>query len=305
LDLSLIGAYAGTASSPLSGATAIVGQGVKLAPGGTGLFVFYDSATQTPLTGGGGLNQYQFAIALVPSGHIQIWRQGVGSFQDLGANLYPAGTYFYFGIRASCDPSGGAVILELNGVTIANLAGLNTRGGSVSRIDSFMYHSNGTFGPLIDDFYICDVTGSSPFNGFLGPVRVYTRFPSSAASTQFTPLTSTNVSQIKETSMDSDTSYNFSSTVGQSDLFNADSIPSGAPPLACKVTAAARQDSSGSRSLQTLLKTSSTTSGGAGVALSQTYAYQSDIYTQDPDAGPGAWTNSSVNASQIGYSLTA
>jgi hypothetical protein len=298
----------GTLSSPLT--TGIVGSAVKMPSASRLDIIFWDSATQNPSILDA---SSQCTVRLVTTGGLlEIWKgpanSGVLQYRS-GANFFPAEAWFFLAIQPTIGSS-GSMGLEFNGTTLAAISGIDTQAGAATTFDSIAWSGSASSNPLIDDLYIEDLTtgpGSNPFNTFQGQLRVFTRFPNGAgAAADFTPLSGANYTQVREHAMDGDTSYNVdtTSTVGDKDLFTADPLPAGAVPLACKVKLASRQDGSGGRAIETLLKSGSTIAAGASTTLFQSYTYQGDVYPLDPN-GNIDWTKASVDASQIGYELTA
>jgi len=295
-------------------------QGVLTTPIST---AFFGVAVYMPLS-------TQFEIILVDSGtstnqvdivlddtngSIKIYRGGSGGTGTLlftsGNNLFSSAAWFYLEVSPVIATS-GSVAIHINGVSAVNATGINTQVSVNATFDTIILGSDANAinatDVTNDDFYICDSAtgaGTNPFNTFVGSVRVQTLFPVTAGSlTQYTPLTSTNVSQIQETAMDSDTTYNFDSTVGHEDLFIVGPMTAGLTPLAVQVTGAYRQDSAGSRAVANHIKSGTVDTAGTSTILNATYTYQYDIYPEDPNI-TGAWTVSSVNAAEIGYATTA
>jgi hypothetical protein len=106
--------------------------------------------------------------------------------------------------------------------------------------------------------------------------------------------------------MDGDTSYNSSSTVGQTDTFNFTplSVPAGSTIIALFVRTAAAKTDAGSRSLQNKIVSGSNSALGTSVGLSTSYEYQQDNFTSFL-SGLGLLTQSGINSTTIGYTLSA
>ncbi len=310
------GYLTGTLTTPIT--EAIFGVAVLIAPynsgiGNTGIYDIsvYDSSTQNPATG----TNLQVQIHLdTANGTIKVYRGASQSGGVLlgtsGNNSFPTNSWFYLEVDVLISATVGKVTVYINGVAILAMTGINTRSGANTILDSIIIgkivNETNNFGSLIDDFYICDKTsgaGPHPFNTPIGPVRIYTSFPVAAASTQWTPLASTNVSQVQETAMDSDTTYNSDSTVGHEDTFTIGAIPAGLLPIAVQTTGAYRQDSGSTRAVANHLVSGATDTGGASQTCNGTYTYQRDVFPQDPN-GSIAWTRANVNACDIGYKVT-
>lgn len=156
-----------------------------------------------------------------------------------------------------------------------------------------------------DDFHLLDDTGPAPNNNFLsiaGSPVIESLFVTTNNSVTFTPLSSTNASNVDETQIDGDTSYNSSATNGQVDTFNHGALTS-TPALiyGTQVHGTMRKDDVTAQSGRTKMISGGTTSNGVTKALVDgVYITMADIYPTDPNTGL-AWTGANVNATKIGY----
>jgi hypothetical protein len=205
----------------------------------------------------------------------------------------------------------GSVTVQINGSTVFSQTGLNTSNDGTTNVTGLLLGTVNLsqtaygFTSYFDDVYVCDTAGSTPYNTFLGPVRVVTQFPVANGSiTNFTGLAHhPNWQNVDDPDMDSDDTYNFSNQSGNIDTFMAGALPGSASGVyAVKVTAAGRIDDSGIRTVQTYLKSGTVISVGANINLVGSYQYFSDMYTLDPNTGT-AWTPSGVNLTQFGYKI--
>jgi hypothetical protein len=228
-------------------------------------------------------------------------------FAATSNNVFPVNSTFFLEVSCTIGTSSGALVISVNGVTVLNLTGQNTKYTANAYFDQWGWIG----GPCqIDNFYFLDTavqsSGTNPFNifqGSFGLPRVFTSFPvGNSGSEQFAPHpgTNTNAQNVEETAMDGDTTYNSASTPADQDLFTITPLPTGLTPLYCQVKAAARQTSAGSLSLATVLKSSTTTHVGDTLISYQTYTYQGDGTPVDPATG-NAWINADVSAALIGY----
>jgi hypothetical protein len=240
------------------------------------------------------------------NGVISVYRGTSTLLGATGNNAFTSAAWFYFEADIKISATVGVVNIMINGVSVLNLTGLNTQAGTNSTFDTVQPYAavGNNNASAIDDFYICDTTTSS-FNTFVGPTRVFTAFPVAASgSPQYTPAASTNVSQVQETAMDSDTTYNYDATVGHKDLFTITTMPTGLVPIALQVTGAYRQDSAGTRAMASQILSNATELAGTSNVLNGIYTYQHDVYIVDPNGGI-ALTAANVNAMKIGYATTA
>lgn len=269
------------------------------------------NASQPVMTFLDNTNTTNFTIGLSTTGKLVVYRGSTaGTLLGTGTTSLVANAEYMLEFKFTNISNAADVEVRLSGVTEITLTGVdvtNTAVNSVSRL------SMGSNNFTVDDMYMFDLTGSAPYNDFLGnasgsfqPWRVETLFPSSNNSVQFTPNASTNVSRVQETATDSDTTYNSDSTAGHIDTFNHGSL--GSTPstvFAVKTNVVARKEDITNRTLRTKMISGGTTSNGTTYNLSTVYQTYEDIYLVNPDTGTPAWNSTSVNATKIGYELVA
>jgi hypothetical protein len=119
-----------------------------------------------------------------------------------------------------------------------------------------------------------------------------------------TPTTPANAALVADTATDYAGGYDYSSTVGQSDLYGISPIGS-TPALTVGVTtrAYAQKSDAGNRSLAAQLQSSSTNVQSASTALGTSWNWIARNDLVDP-ATSAAWTASGVNNAQIGCVVT-
>lgn len=238
------------------------------------------------------------------AGHIQATNSsGTPYTGGTGAMLLTSGVWYYIEAKVFVHDTTGTVEVKINEVSQFSLTGLDTRNGTPTTIDNLRIGNTGTATAAYDDLYILDTSGSAPTNDFLGDCRVQAIFPSTAGnSAQWTPLSSTNVSNVDETTPDGDTSYNSSSTANQIDSFNyTDLTPSSATVYGVQYCLYARKDDAGTRTIAPLARIGSTDYPSATTHnLSTSYAYYLQIHEQSP-ATSSAWTVSEINGAEFGY----
>jgi hypothetical protein len=231
-----------------------------------------------------------------------------------GVTLYTSPSAFwnkaafnFFEIYVVFSATAGQVKVQINGELVINLQNVDTLPTGTSNFNYLSISgADGNSLFSIDDLYICDGTtgpGTYPNNNFLGDVRCATLFPVGNGVVQWTPLANTNWQEVSETAMDGDTSYNFSDTAGQQDLFNFAALTGVIDQIvAVQIKGAYRKSDAGTRVLQQQLLSGTTQSGGAQTYFGLSYAYVTDTYPNDPNTGVG-WTLAAVNALQAGYKL--
>jgi hypothetical protein len=214
-------------------------------------------------------------------------------------NCVPATGWFFLELVVVIGPT-GSVTIRVNGVTVATYSSINTSNDGSTSMNGVLLggiSSNTATDFLFDDLYVA--------TSALGPTRVSTSVPA-ANGNQIQFLTSTggaNWQQLRESAMDSDASYNFTSTFGLSDQFALTALPGSTGTIfGLKVSMAARRDADNALSMSTLVVSNQAKIYGAITPLSNDYQYISSIYALDPSTGV-SWTAGSVNAAQIGYGI--
>lgn len=159
-------------------------------------------------------------------------------------------------------------------------------------------------GPFWDDIYVNDNQGSKN-NSFNGNTRVQVLLPAGVGdSTQWTPEPNTDPNwEAASNTLVDNTSYVYSSTPGDSDLYEVTPLLNSPEIFAVSVLGAYLQDDATQRSVKNLIKSGTTTEEGAEYFTNSTYSFtQPDIYEDDPDTAT-TWTYTDVNLIQIGPKL--
>ncbi len=252
------------------------------------------------LIGGDGGSTYHLGVVM-NNNAIYLYRGNFTTLLTSAAGTYAANTFYYIEISATIHDTTGTCEVRVNGSTIINYTG-DTRNGGGTNIDTVSYSSFGGYYTYIDDVYICDDSGSAPYNTFLGNVRIHTLSPNGAgSSTQLTPSTGSNYATVDEIPA-SATDY-VQGTSGQTDLYTASDLPSGVGTIyGVQANAIVKKTDAGNLSGRTVIKSGSTTSNGTSTLLS---AYDNtivDTRSLNPDTST-AWTPSSVNAVEVGIGV--
>jgi hypothetical protein len=206
-------------------------------------------------------------------------------------------------MRVKCHATAGEIEVYLNGVQVINVASVNTATGGIAdyrEIYSMVYNSS--YGPtfLIDDFYLCDKSGTTN-NTFLGPIGVYSLMPTAnASSTQLTPTgVASNWDAVNDTSPDT-TTYVATTTTGNKDYYTFESLPAGVTQVAgVQLKSMNTMPIGGPRKLLYNIKNGANVISSSLKALFVgTWVYDSFVADKAPDNT--AWTPAKVNASEYG-----
>jgi len=155
----------------------------------------------------------------------------------------------------------------------------------------------------IDDFYICDQTGSTN-NDFLGDVRVDTLLPNGEGThLDFTPSTGTTHYQLVDEAAPNTTDYNESGTAGQRDSYAMQDLASVTGSIkGVQVAGAILKDDVGARSIKVGVRAGGTTSVGSTQALATTQIYYTAVHETNPSTST-AWTEAGVNGAEAAFEI--
>lgn len=224
----------------------------------------------------------------------------------LGSYGIQATTWLYLEVYATIADSGGVCQLRINGNQVISYTGDTKNGGTNTTIDTVRFGdpSGGSVPgglPYIDDFYICNSTGSVN-NSFLGDIRVLTVLPTAAgASTQFTPTSGANYTTVNDVP-DVTTSYNASSTVGQRDTFTMADIGSQYTVLGAQNSIHAWKSDAGTGNVKIVTRTGATNYYGSSLALGTSVGYYGEVREVNP-ATSAQWTYTDINGLETGYEV--
>lgn len=251
----------------------------------------------------------QTTVSFQEDGSIVCYRGGIGdTVIATFASAFTPTVWNHWQIEIVIDGSVGSIKVRKDGDpnNTFSATSLNTQNGSHSYATGVRLGSNSNgWNAHFDDFLVYDSSGSN-LNTWIGDTRAVLLSPNGAgSSTQFTPLSGTNYSMVADTTIDGDTSYNYSSTVNAIDLFaNTDLSAAPAAIYALNLKVVAKKSDTGFRSFAPALKSGSTTSLGTTTALTSSYITTSQVYMTDPNTG-NAWSYSAINAVETGYKIIA
>lgn len=225
---------------------------------------------------------------------------GTNVLLTTAASLLATGNWYFLELEFLRSATVGTAALYVEGVSVASGSGLNTGASDINNI-LFGLPTTIVESHDYDDLYVTNTTTK------LGPCRVETLRPSAdTATAQWTPNSGTShFNRVSDATYDGDTTYVASATVGNKDLYDiADLSSTPATIHAVQVTLAARKDDATARTIRSNNKSGATTTNGATITLSASYAVTVDMYATDPNTA-AAWGASAVNALQIGQEVVS
>ena len=214
----------------------------------------------------------------------------------------PQNSWTWLSVKYVCDQTTGVVEVKINNSTVLTYSG-NTQNGAVSQVHRPMIRSgSGSLdGALnIDNLVIATGLSTDPP---LPECRIFGAVvPTSNFNVQFTPNAGTNWSNVNEIGPNDDTSYNYSNTVGATDVFVC------APPTltgvipAVKVNFRARKDDAGVRELAPIIRPGTTNHQGSAIEITSNYFNRGSVWQTNPDTGQ-AWNPSDIANLKFGYKI--
>lgn len=271
-------------------------------------------ATGAPLVSVRDGSLCQVALRLNSNGTLSVTRshQG-GTVLGTTTAVIAAAAFSYIEFKVLVHPSAGTIDVAINGNPALTLTAQNTRNTSNSQWTSIALgavDSNGgtfnTAGNLdFDDLYVLDGTGASPWNAFLGDVRVDPRNPTAAgASSGWIPSAGANWQCVDETPPNDDTDYNAANVSGLTDTFVTQDAPvAGAAIYGVQHCLDVRKTDAGTCSIAPVIRHAGVDFVGANANPGTTYGFTLSIAQINPGTSD-QWTESGFNAAEFGYKRT-
>ena len=187
------------------------------------------------------------------STQISINRNGVTL--ATAATVSPINGWSYIEVMATINDVTGTCKVRVDGVELINFTGDTRNGGTNQTIDMVTLVRPPSGGnSRFDDFYLCDGTGSAPYNAFLGDIRINTIVPTGAGSdTGFTPSTGANYTTVDELPY-SATDFVTGTTTGTRDLYTMGDLSGSYTVLAVQNNLIAKKTDAGTTSIKTAIK---------------------------------------------------
>lgn len=271
---------------------------------GMGFGFTRQAISDSPIAGVLDTGTAQVSLGLLNDGRLGVCRGGWGGAL-LGSSsvALKANAWYYLELKVLVDPAAGTVRVRLNGTTVIDLAGVNTRNTGVSQITQvgFSAVNNSTIQDYTD-IYVLNTLGAVN-NDLLGDCRVPCLLPTGAgAYTEFTTLfgAATQWQATADNPADDDVSYIASATPGQRSTFAFADLPAGlsGTVAAVIVNHESRKDDAGSRTIAGMVRLAAVDAAGAGTSKGNNYTVDQEIFETDPSAA--AWTVGNVNAAEYG-----
>ena len=246
----------------------------------------------------------QFKVTINAARKLEVY-DAASALQGTSTTAFTVGTWYYMEVKGSFVGTGavGSVEVKVEGTQEINATTIDIVNGSNVYCDEFQLLGN-TADIHYDDMYVCDATGALN-NDFLGDSRIDIFFPDADDSIQWTALVGTlgNYEDVDDNPSDEDTTYVFSSTAPDIDLYTTENMDAGVGTVhGVQVVARGRKLDAGTRNIKLKAVSGATTQTSAAIPLSTTYANYPIMY-EDSDGGGTAWTKTLVDAMKIGIEV--
>lgn len=232
-------------------------------------------------------------------GQLHVVNNASATLGVVDCNLKP-NRWYWIEWKVYCDNSAGTVDVRIGEKDVLNLSGIDTQFTAYNYYNQVNFKDNTGILPFVDDFYVCDGSGSDN-NDFLGNGIVECLRPDGDSSVAWTPTgASTNYDEVDEAQHDSGTTNVSSSTANQQDLYTYSDTSILTDVKGLMVNTVAALSAAGSETIQSVVKSVSTESLSSNQTVSSTFYYTKYfVEEQDPDAS-AAWTPSTVDAALFG-----
>jgi len=217
-----------------------------------------------------------------------------------------ASTWYHIGFKVLMSDTVGTAAIYVDGVLDDSNTGLDTSANGSTAVNRFAFHGGVNHDINFDDVYIGDDSGSD-MTDIVGDLFIEQLVPDGVgSSTQFTPSVGSNYQNVDDTTPDDDTTYNESSTSGHKDLFTAANLSQPVNTVyAVQISSKFNKQQAGTRTFRNKVLSNVTEGNGATVGMRyQSYSYKTDLFENDPDTS-SAWTESGVNAMEVGYEVVS
>lgn len=246
----------------------------------------------------------QCSIYFIRNGSIQLRRGAtiLGTYTSAFADK----EWNNFQFKIKIDPTVGTFSFRQNGSSTDTYAitGLNTQ-QTANSFANYILCTMQTSPNYLEDFYYFDDSGSAP-NDWVGDQRCYAlTMTADTAQKDFTPQGSANNYANVGKFAPNTSTYNYSSTVGNEDLFDITNLSVTPTSITSVVVKTVMQKSdSAARNGQPVILSNVTSSTGTDEVLSTSWSGYLSNWSVDPDTS-AAWTASGVNNLQVGYKVSA
>lgn len=254
----------------------------------------------------------QLTLFIDTSGVFKLYRGTSSGTLLASSGAVTAGFTVYVELLVTISATVGTYELRINEVSQFSGSNANTRNGAYDDVQRVQINSQtntaGQATYFVDDFVIYDATTPFPnsTNYFPGNIKIECLVPSGPGTiTGWTKFNDSNYKNVDEMPHNSDTDYNYSSTVNASDLYAMGNMSTSTGSVrGLQLTYYARKDDALVRATRPLISAGGVTYAGSNDSLTTSYAAYYEVWQQNPNTGSD-WAISEINAVQAGIQTTS
>lgn len=250
----------------------------------------------------------QCSLRVYSDGHVQ-FVAGSGTTTIGGASaagLVNFGAFNRIYAKVTINNSTGSVECKVNGTSAISSTGLDTQATANAWVSGFFFQGVSGGNAWFDDWYMLDMTGSSPLNADLGDISVQGDKPSANSATggrnAYTPTNPQNDNHLNVGNIPANAAqYNADQTPGDFDMFRFPALPAGSTVFWVQYAALVGLDSAGSRTIKMNCNSGGTDSLGPAVTPPPvaSAAYATKAYVKDPNTS-SAWGLTAAGSAEGG-----
>lgn len=237
----------------------------------------------------------QCELRLTTTPELRVTRNGtsLGITSGLGLSL---GTYYHIGFMVTINDTTGVFEVRLNGVQKLFMTAQDTKNTANATANQFRIHGMSQALGDYDDLVIST-------DDWCGDCRVKAVFPDSAGNySEWTPSAGLGWQCVDEPSMNSDTDYVSSATVGQRNSYGFGALGLTGTVKAVQHVTSNRKDDAGSRTIKQFARIGGTDYDGSAVSVADAYVMSRRVMSVSPATG-SAWTVSEIDGMEAGTKL--
>ena len=244
----------------------------------------------------------------ITSGGLFVVKRG-GTVLLTGTKVFALNNWYHLELKTVIHDTTGTYELKIDGIQeLLNPAPADTRNAGTGLWDRVLFGGGGSGVGYWDDIYVCDTSGGSPRNDFLGPVKAETLYPQTDAvaigsNTGLTPSTGTDHGALVDEPVPNTTDYNSSNVIGTKDTYQYPPLTLTGPIIGVQTNLYAAKSDAAARSVCAVVRSGGTDYDGANVSPLTSYLYYSEIRPQDP-ATSADWTTGGIAAMEVGMKVT-
>lgn len=241
-------------------------------------------------------NTYHAGLTFTSGGDLVLYTGG--SNRLTLSSPFNNSTWYHIEMRCFINNS-GSFQLYINGALVIDFSG-DTDDGSSNQ--SFVMSATTGGDITIDDLVIQQDASALP--AVVGEHRIQTLLPDGSGTNAAWTGTFADVDDAINASSDGDSTFISETTLNDKHDFTCTNLGfSPTSVIAVNLVTEARKTDSGTIGVTPFVLSNGTEGAGTEFSAAETYSYTSDIFLVDPDTA-SAWTESGINAIQIGVEIT-